>query len=62
MKSVASDPWMAGMLGVNVPRLYAWIVIAGFFLAGLAGGLLLPNQTLVARTSPASSWCRLSAR
>ena len=46
MKSVASDPWMAGMLGVNVPRFYAWIVVIGFFLAGLAGGMLLPNQTL----------------
>lgn len=46
MKSVASDPWMAGMLGVNVPRFYTWIVVIGFFLAGLAGGLLLPNQTL----------------
>lgn len=46
MKSVASDPWMAGQLGVNVPRFYAWIVIAGFFLAGVVGGLLLPNQTL----------------
>lgn len=46
MKSVASDPWMAGMLGINVPRFYAWIVVIGFFLAGLAGGMLLPNQTL----------------
>jgi branched-chain amino acid transport system permease protein len=46
MRSVASDPWMAGMLGINVPRFYSWIVIIGFFLAGLAGGLLLPNQTL----------------
>ncbi len=46
MKSVASDPWMAGKLGVNVPRIYASIVIAGFFLAGAVGGLLLPNQTL----------------
>jgi branched-chain amino acid transport system permease protein len=46
MKSLASDPWMAGMLGIDVPRFYAWIVVIGFFLAGLAGGLLLPNQTL----------------
>lgn len=45
-KSVASDPWMATMLGVDVPRFYAWIVVVGFFLAGLAGGLLLPNQAL----------------
>ena len=46
MKSVASDPWMAGMLGVNVPRFYTLIVVLGFFFAGIAGGLLLPNQTL----------------
>lgn len=46
MKSVASDAWMAGMLGVNVPRFYAFIVVLGFALAGVAGGLLLPNQTL----------------
>ena len=45
-QSVASDPWMAQMLGVNVPRFYAWIVVVSFFLAGMAGGLLLPNQTI----------------
>ena len=45
-QSVASDPWMAQMLGVNVPRFYTWIVVFGFFLAGIAGGLLLPNQTI----------------
>lgn len=45
-QSVAIDPWMAQMLGVNVPRFYSWIVIIGFFLAGLVGGLLLPNQTI----------------
>jgi branched-chain amino acid transport system permease protein len=46
MKSVASDPWMSGMLGVNVPRFYTFIVVLGFFFAGIAGSLLLPNQTL----------------
>lgn len=45
-QSIASDPWMAQMLGVNVPRFYMWIVVFGFFLAGIAGGLLLPNQTI----------------
>lgn len=45
-QSIASDPWMAQMLGVNVPRFYTWIVVFGFFLAGIAGGLLLPNQTI----------------
>ena len=56
MKSLASDPWMAGMLGINVPRFYAWIVVIGFFLAGLAGGLLLPNRLcrLVWRASSSS--------
>lgn len=45
-QSIASDPWMAQMLGVNVPQFYMWIVVFGFFLAGIAGGLLLPNQTI----------------
>lgn len=45
-QSVAIDPWMAQILGVNVPRFYTWIVVLGFFLAGIAGGLLLPNQTI----------------
>jgi branched-chain amino acid transport system permease protein len=45
-QSIAADPWMAQMLGVNVPRFYTWIVVFGFFLAGIAGGLLLPNQTI----------------
>ncbi|AKH98872.1 amino acid/amide ABC transporter membrane protein 1, HAAT family [Hoeflea sp. IMCC20628] len=45
-QSIASDPWMAQMLGVNVPRFYTWIVVFGFFLAGIVGGLLLPNQTI----------------
>jgi branched-subunit amino acid ABC-type transport system permease component len=46
MRAVANDPWMAGTLGVNVPAILTTSVIASFALAGLAGGLLLPNQTL----------------
>lgn len=46
LQAVARDPWMAGLLGVNVPLVFAATVLAAFFLAGLAGGLLLPNQTL----------------
>jgi branched-subunit amino acid ABC-type transport system permease component len=46
MQSVASDPWMAGMLGVNVPALLRASVIASFALAGAAGGLLVPLQTV----------------
>ena len=46
MQSVALDPWMANALGVNVPRVYASIVVISFFLAGLAGALLAPSQAL----------------
>ncbi|WP_246504734.1 branched-chain amino acid ABC transporter permease [Microvirga antarctica] len=46
MRAVANDPWMAGTLGVNVPAILTISVIASFALAGFAGGLLLPNQTL----------------
>lgn len=46
MQSVASDPWMAAMLGINVPALLRWSVVASFALAGLAGGLLAPLQTV----------------
>jgi branched-chain amino acid transport system permease protein len=46
MQSVATDPWMANVLGVNVARMQTWIVVGGFFLAGTAGGLLVPNQAL----------------
>jgi branched-chain amino acid transport system permease protein len=37
---------MTGMLGVNVPLGLLLSVVASFFLAGMAGGLLLPNQSL----------------
>ncbi|MCC6987603.1 MAG: hypothetical protein IT181_01310 [Acidobacteria bacterium] len=43
---MAADPWMAEMLGVNVPALLRWSVVASFALAGLAGGLLAPLQTV----------------
>ncbi len=46
LRAVASDPWMAGTLGINVPAVLTVSVLASFVLAGLAGGLLLPNQTL----------------
>ncbi len=46
MQSVATDPWMASVLGVDVARMQTWIVVGGFFLAGIAGGLLVPNQAL----------------
>jgi len=46
VQALANDRWMTGLLGLNVPLLFTGVVIAAFFLAGLAGGLLLPNQSL----------------
>ncbi|GGC72553.1 ABC transporter permease [Chelatococcus reniformis] len=46
MQALAADSWMAGLLGLNVPLGLALSVMVSFFLAGLAGGLLLPNQSL----------------
>ena len=46
MQAVASDPWMASMLGINVPRLLTVSVVASFALAGFAGGLLVPFQSV----------------
>jgi branched-chain amino acid transport system permease protein len=44
--AIARDGWMAELLGVNVPAGVMAAVGGSFALAGLAGGLLLPNQTL----------------
>lgn len=44
--AIARDGWMAQNLGVNAPRGVMLAVAGSFALAGLAGGLLLPNQTL----------------
>lgn len=46
MQALAADPWMSGVMGLNVSFGVALSVMASFFLAGLAGGLLLPNQSL----------------
>jgi branched-chain amino acid transport system permease protein len=46
LQSVANDSWMSSLLGINVPVALTSTVIVSFFLAGLAGGLLLANQTL----------------
>ena len=46
MQALAADPWMSGVLGLNVSFGIAVSVMVSFFLAGLAGGLLLPNQSL----------------
>ncbi|MFT4149368.1 MAG: branched-chain amino acid ABC transporter permease [Paracoccaceae bacterium] len=46
VQAVANDGWMTSLLGLNVPLLFTGVVIVAFALAGLAGGLLLPNQSL----------------
>jgi branched-chain amino acid transport system permease protein len=46
MQTLAADPWVAGVLGINVPLALMLSVVASFGLVGIAGGLLLPNQSL----------------
>lgn len=46
VQSVAIDPAMANWIGINVNAVLIWTVVAGFALAGLAGGLLSVNQSL----------------
>jgi len=44
--AIARDNWTTNLMGVNGPLGTKIVVAASFALAGLAGGLLLPNQTL----------------
>ena len=44
--AVARDPWMANVSGLRVKRLKLFSVGVSFALAGLAGGLLVANQSL----------------
>lgn len=46
IQTVARDPWMASVIGLRVQRLKLFSVGASFALAGLAGGLLVANQSL----------------
>jgi len=46
LRSVVSDRWIVGVLGYNVNLLYSVTVMLAFALAGVAGTLLLPNQSL----------------
>lgn len=46
LRAVAVDPWMSGLIGINVGAVFTATVTAGFALAGLAGGLLVANQSL----------------
>lgn len=46
VQAVALDPWMSGVLGINVGGVRTAVVIVGFALAGIAGGILSLNQSL----------------
>lgn len=46
VQSVAVDPWMAGLLGVNVRLILVGTVSLGVALAGAAGAILSLNQSL----------------
>lgn len=46
VQAVALDPWMSGVLGINVGAVRTAVVIVGFALAGIAGGILSLNQSL----------------
>lgn len=46
LQSLVADSWMVGLFGYNVSVLYAFTVVLACFMAGMAGGLLLPNQAL----------------
>jgi branched-subunit amino acid ABC-type transport system permease component len=46
VQAVARDPWMTDVLGVNTSVVMTIAVVVSFALAGFAGGLLVPNQSL----------------
>lgn len=46
VQAVARDPWMADVIGLRIQRIKLISVGASFALAGLAGGLLVANQSL----------------
>ncbi|MFI0842567.1 branched-chain amino acid ABC transporter permease [Mesorhizobium sp. IMUNJ 23232] len=46
VQAVARDPWMADVIGLRVQRLKLISAGASFALVGLAGALLVANQTL----------------
>lgn len=46
IQAVARDPWMADISGLRVQRIKLISVAISFALAGLAGGLLVANQSL----------------
>lgn len=44
--AIARDGWTSNLMGINGGLGIKLVVMASFGLAGLAGGLLVPNQTL----------------
>jgi branched-chain amino acid transport system permease protein len=46
VQSVARDPWMADVIGLRIQWIKLLSVGASFALVGLAGGLLVANQSL----------------
>jgi branched-chain amino acid transport system permease protein len=46
IQAVARDPWMSDVAGLRVQRLKLISVALSFALAGLAGGVLIANQSL----------------
>jgi branched-subunit amino acid ABC-type transport system permease component len=46
VQAVARDPWMADVIGLRTQRIKLISVGASFALVGLAGGLLVANQSL----------------
>jgi branched-subunit amino acid ABC-type transport system permease component len=46
IQAVARDPWKADVIGVRIQRIKLISVGASFALVGLAGGLLVANQSL----------------
>ncbi len=46
IQAVARDPWMADVIGLRIQRIKLISVGASFALVGLAGGLLVANQSL----------------
>ncbi|HSF26755.1 MAG TPA: branched-chain amino acid ABC transporter permease [Actinomycetes bacterium] len=47
LSAVAEDRYMAGLLGINVNRVFAVTFAVGIFLAGLGGGLAGPTLSMV---------------
>ena len=44
--AVARDPWMSELVGINVRVVMTGAVVVSFALVGLAGGLMVANQSL----------------